>query len=215
MFENNRAYSGSGGALWIKDNNDTHLTSPVFQNCTFNNNSAKSNGGAIFIQGYEGTPLFRSCTFNENNALSTYSQYSNNYGGAVYLYSNDTTFTASFADCVFDSNKAESGNYSGYGGAVYAVSYNEDTRPIKFTRSYFRGNTAKGRQNGYGGALYLDVGFEFMLSKQVSKSFNFMLSSNAYYSKMDASNLTSDFNESICFCCSLIDSINKGTIFSY
>ena len=43
----------------------------------------------------------------------------------------------------------------------------------------------------------LDVGFEFMLSKQVSKSFNFMLSSNAYYSKMNASNLTSDFNESM------------------
>ena len=122
VFENNRSYSGSGGALWIKDNNDTHLTSPVFQNCTFNNNSAKNSGGAICIEGYEGDLVFRSCTFTENNALSTYSQYSNNYGGAVYLYSNDTTFTASFADCVFDSNKAESGYYSGYGGAVFGLS---------------------------------------------------------------------------------------------
>ncbi len=184
VFENNRSYSGSGGgALWIKDNNDTHLTSPVFQNCTFNNNSARSNGGAIFIQGYEGTPLFRSCTFTENNALSTYSQYSNNYGGAVYLNSNDTTFTASFADCVFDSNKAESGYYSGYGGAVYAVSYNEDTRPIKFTRSYFRGNTAKGRQNGYGGALYLDVGFELVNCSITGNTATTSSASSYYYAR--------------------------------
>jgi len=42
----------------------------------------------------------------------------------------------------------------------------------------------------------LDLGFEFMLSKQVNKVFNFMLSTNVYHSKMDASNLTSDYNES-------------------
>ena len=42
----------------------------------------------------------------------------------------------------------------------------------------------------------LDLGFEFMLSKQVNKAFNFMLSTNVFYSKMDASNLTSDFDES-------------------
>ena len=94
--------------------------------------------------------------------MSTYSQYSNNYGGAVYLYSNDTTFTASFADCVFDSNKAESGYYSGYGGAVFGRSLHEDGRPVTFVRSYFRGNTAKGRQNGSGGAIYMQAGFELV-----------------------------------------------------
>ena len=42
----------------------------------------------------------------------------------------------------------------------------------------------------------LDLGFEFMISKQVNKAFNFMLSTNVFHSKMDASNLTSDFDES-------------------
>ncbi|MDG1849666.1 MAG: outer membrane beta-barrel family protein, partial [Flavobacteriales bacterium] len=42
----------------------------------------------------------------------------------------------------------------------------------------------------------LDIGFEFMWSKQVSKTFNFMLSSNIYHSKMDASNLTRAYDES-------------------
>ena len=35
-----------------------------------------------------------------------------------------------------------------------------------------------------------------MISKQVNKAFNFMLSTNVFHSKMDASNLTSDFDES-------------------
>ena len=42
----------------------------------------------------------------------------------------------------------------------------------------------------------LDLGFEFMISKQVNKAFNFMLSTNVFHSKIDASNLTSDFDES-------------------
>ena len=42
----------------------------------------------------------------------------------------------------------------------------------------------------------LDLGFEFMISKQVNKAFNFMLSTNIFHSKIDASNLTSDFDES-------------------
>ena len=42
----------------------------------------------------------------------------------------------------------------------------------------------------------VDVGVEFMWSKQLGKSFNFMVSSNMYHSQMDASNLTSDYDES-------------------
>lgn len=41
-----------------------------------------------------------------------------------------------------------------------------------------------------------DVGLEFMWSKQLTKTFNFMISSNLYHSKMDASNLTTEFDES-------------------
>ncbi|MEC9106827.1 MAG: fibronectin type III domain-containing protein, partial [Candidatus Neomarinimicrobiota bacterium] len=166
VFENNRSYLGHGGALWIKDtNDDTYSTSPVFQNCTFNNNSAKNSGGAICIEGYEGDLVFRSCTFTENNALSTESQLSSNYGGAIFFNSrdSDSDFTASFTDCVFDDNKAESGRYSGWGGAVYGESDHEDVTPLKFTRCYFRGNTAKGKQNGFGGALHANnIGVELV-----------------------------------------------------
>jgi len=42
----------------------------------------------------------------------------------------------------------------------------------------------------------VDVGLEFMLSKQLTKSFNFMISSNMYHSQMDASNLTDEYDES-------------------
>ena len=41
-----------------------------------------------------------------------------------------------------------------------------------------------------------DIGLEFMWSKQVSKIFNFMISSNVFYSKIDASNVTTEFDES-------------------
>ena len=41
-----------------------------------------------------------------------------------------------------------------------------------------------------------DVGIEFMWSKQVSETFNFMISSNLFHSQMDASNLTNEFDES-------------------
>ena len=41
-----------------------------------------------------------------------------------------------------------------------------------------------------------DIGLEFMWSKQLTKTFNFMISSNLYHSKMDASNLTTEFDES-------------------
>ena len=43
----------------------------------------------------------------------------------------------------------------------------------------------------------LDIGFEFMLSKKVSKAFNFMISSNIYYRKTDATNLTTDFDPTV------------------
>jgi iron complex outermembrane recepter protein len=42
----------------------------------------------------------------------------------------------------------------------------------------------------------VDIGLEFMWSKQLTKTFNFMVSSNVYHSQMDASNLTSEYNES-------------------
>lgn len=40
-----------------------------------------------------------------------------------------------------------------------------------------------------------DLGFEFMYSKQLTKTFSFMLSSNIYKSFVDASNLTQDYND--------------------
>ena len=43
----------------------------------------------------------------------------------------------------------------------------------------------------------LDVGVEFMWSKKVSKVFNFILSSNVYFRKTDATNLTTDFDPTV------------------
>ena len=148
VFDNNKSQNHGGGAIWINSG------SPVFINCTFKNNTCKGEGGAIVMNGTDDSPVFRGCTFIGNNSLSTFSQYTTNYGGAIKIGLLATTFTPSFTDCVFDSNKVESGYYSGWGGAVYAIASHEDTPPLKFTRCYFRGNTAKGLQNGFGGALH-------------------------------------------------------------
>ena len=75
--------------------------------------------------------------------------------------------------------------------SVYAKDINDMQRRFVEVDS---NNVTTVTQRNLNGSL--DLGFEFMLSKQVNKVFNFMLSTNVYHSKMDASNLTSDYDES-------------------
>ncbi|MFN0176261.1 MAG: T9SS type A sorting domain-containing protein [Saprospiraceae bacterium] len=97
----------SGGAVYVLAQNGKAL--PVFVNCMFRDNVAKSRGGAIFVHGQNSTgstPIFRNCLFYNNKA-----QYA---GGALYISGgNNLDRGIEFDHCRFESNTAGS-----FGGAI-------------------------------------------------------------------------------------------------
>lgn len=127
LFENNRAESGSGGAI--------STSGPVTAyNTKFIGNTAKSYGGSIY-HAYAGSDavrqlLLNGCTFDANEASS---------GGAIMLASSSDSGIGSYAEltnCIFTGNKATS--KSGVGGAVNVT----DGSFLKDTGSLYEGNTA-------------------------------------------------------------------------
>ena len=76
------------------------LSNKVFDNIKFINNTATSNGGALFIvEGSQGI-TFNDCNFTGNGAPD-------GYGGAIYF--NDNSRDILFEDSTFDDNYAKSG----------------------------------------------------------------------------------------------------------
>ncbi len=115
-FEN--GYNNTGGAIYNQGN-------LIIENCTFNDNQAINDGGAIYND-YIGTLTESGSTFTYNGAY---------YGGAIY---NDGTVTESVA--TLSHNKANEG------GAIY----NDMDGTITDTSSIFTYNTAYNN----GGAIY-------------------------------------------------------------
>ena len=113
-----------GGAVEIAPD-----ASPLFTNCTFENNHASRMGGAIFGRG--GAAIFKNCTFRDNQSL-TYG----GGGGAVGIEGGDVTFE----NCVFENNTAYSN-----GGAVIVDSGNVTLRNSRLSSN----------QAGKGGAIYI------------------------------------------------------------
>ena len=83
-FKNNNAYSYYGGAIYIST-----TSFPLFEDCVFENNSAKTTGGAIY--GTKGT--YRRCVFRGNTAIES--------GGAICCYGSTI-----IEDCVFENNSS-------------------------------------------------------------------------------------------------------------
>ena len=104
-------------------------------NCTFENNSADNNGGAVLLSSASATFIASNCTFENNSAVW--------FGGAVYM-SQGGTFEAT--ECTFKDNTA------GTGGAVYMGSV-AAAGTFEATECTFDGNTA-----GSGGAVYMNSG---------------------------------------------------------
>jgi|GEM_PF-5457169 len=83
----------------------------VFTDCTFSDNHADVDGGAVYCEGDEAFPTFRSCKFLENTADA---------GGAIAVRA--TTHVSLDAvplrveDCVFEQNRATAAEA---GGAVH------------------------------------------------------------------------------------------------
>ena len=153
IFDNNKGRAG--GAVHISTE---ELKNEIqFDNCTFNNNNASENGGAVevgyYTSGMSGNHKvsFVNCTFSNNksdaNGGAVHGQYvkinnctfnknsASGHGGALFLLTNEK-----ISDCKFSGNTS-----GGNGGAVYSVDDNN------FIYCSFDNN----RANGKGGAIYM------------------------------------------------------------
>ena len=149
-FDSCEAFGSQGGAIAI-DNDGTPLL--TISNCTFNNNSTVSQGGAIYLNFGFGTnvrPRIEHCTFESNsslnlggavncdNAIVFQSVFTNNttpdFGGGIYACSSIVS------ECTFRQNSAVDGG-GGYGTL---------SNPSEFLGCTFDSNTATG---GSGGGL--------------------------------------------------------------
>ncbi|WP_295621090.1 right-handed parallel beta-helix repeat-containing protein [uncultured Methanobrevibacter sp.] len=144
----------NGGAILIGDSAQYTII-----NCTFNNNWAKHNGGAIFNGGNKLTII--NCSFNNNEADvidggAIYSKgnvyiknsifnsnHANEDGGAIFCC-NDANIT----NCLFKSNKANGAKaYQCEGGAICCKG------DLTIENSTFEDNYAE----DYGGAIYANT----------------------------------------------------------
>ncbi|MFK8009720.1 MAG: T9SS type A sorting domain-containing protein [Saprospiraceae bacterium] len=132
----------NGAAVNINAYSTPTGSAPSFNNCTFQNNFSKGQGGAIYVEAGNGGvafPEFDRCTFQNNKAGSS--------GGAVYHsgYSNGNIAT-SFTNCDFLNNTAGSS-----GGAVFNHGGISGSTSPTFKQCNFDSNNAVGQ---HGGAMY-------------------------------------------------------------
>lgn len=132
-FNNNEAQTlptgegGGGGA--IEQMNNSKNKGFVVQNCTFSNNKAAVNGGAIRAD-WADTDIIN-CTFYNNKALLTKSDGYAANGGALVCFSMDNS-KVNVTNCTFANN------YAGWvGGAIASKKENTNIK-----NSIFYQNTA-------------------------------------------------------------------------
>ena len=127
--------TGQGGAIYA---NSTFQGSPylLVEDCVFDNNQAKSGGGAILLNGspslFGGTAVIRRSTFSGNR--------SSDAGGAA-LSMPFTSFVLAVEDSVFESNVSTS--TSDYAGGAIDLGQVTSTKVVRTT---FSGNS--GRRGG-------------------------------------------------------------------
>jgi len=95
---NGTGTNNSGGGMINNSGTSPSLCSPTINNCIFKNNSASTNGGAVFNSAVGGNsnPLFTNCVFQNNTAVN---------GGAVYSDgSMSGTSSPVFINCSFYNN---------------------------------------------------------------------------------------------------------------
>ncbi|MBN8680559.1 MAG: T9SS type A sorting domain-containing protein [Chitinophagales bacterium] len=96
----------SGGALYIQSNMESYA---LIQNCRFEYNTARNNGGAVYVNGagsFDAAPTFQNCIFAHNTAEFD--------GGALARIGNSDIERPDFTGCTFMGNKA-----GRYGGGLY------------------------------------------------------------------------------------------------
>lgn len=141
-FEDNYAFSvstatGVGGAIFLDGPS-------IVDNCTFKNNYAETNGGAIRVNDVRGESIIIKNVICDSNGAGN--------GGAIYL----TDFNITVTDSEFINNDATEN-----GGAI-AFS-NWCTYGCSVNNSNFTGNTA----GGEGNAIYGTSASKFSLSNNI------------------------------------------------
>lgn len=114
----------NGGGMW--NFSSPGFTGPVVRNCSFKNNFARNNGGAVY--NFENSPSLINCWFEHNVA---------NEGGAIF---NGKDASSVIQDCYFGQDSAAS-----FGGAIHAF-----LSAPRIIRSRFEGNYA----GFFGGAIH-------------------------------------------------------------
>lgn len=128
IFRNAKTENGGALHFTVKNSKFTII------NCTFLNDGAREDGGAINCQ-YSDL-IIDGCTFNSN--------YAYRCGGAIYFEGDDNSL--SLSNCQFNSNQANR-----YGGAIYI-----DGKVDVFKHSSFNKNFAY----NHGGAVYVKSNHE-------------------------------------------------------
>ncbi|MCJ0743347.1 LamG-like jellyroll fold domain-containing protein [Pedobacter montanisoli] len=105
-------YSSSGQDQWLEAGAGMRNVnvSPTVRNCTFTNNKAGGNGGAVYNEG--GAPMFANCIFSAN--VCGYTTAGTRSGGAMA----NNNSTPNLTDCTFSSNIDRC-----YGGGALFNSY--------------------------------------------------------------------------------------------
>ena len=105
-FVNNRAHDGAA----VYNNGAAGDAGAVFENCHFEGNVARLDGGAVYNDGRRGgicTPQFSNCTISGNQA---------GYGGAMVNFGSAGLSTPTLVACTIENNRA-----TVRGGALYSV----------------------------------------------------------------------------------------------
>ncbi|GAB4038010.1 choice-of-anchor Q domain-containing protein [Spirosoma gilvum] len=130
-----------GAGVYNDGSGDNKDCEPMFQNCYFQNNTARY-GGALFNNGSDGgksSPQLSQCTFYNNTAIYD--------GGAIYNYGNAGISSPHLRYCSFQNNTASDG------GALYNDGYNSGLSSPQLDYCSFQDNSVTSVSSS-GGAVY-------------------------------------------------------------
>ena len=174
-FTNNRVESNNyGGAIYMNRAVDT----ATIENCTFKDNYAQNQGGAVYLNAHAIT--LRDNTFAGNT--------SKNQGGAVYLVPNANTEKAATDaygnyDAVLQNNKFENNTSTGRAGAMYVKAPSMTVTEL-MDGCTFTNNSSASESGGAvyheQGSLTLGTGNLFEANKSFGGGSGMVVSGNLY-----------------------------------
>ncbi|HEX8577523.1 MAG TPA: choice-of-anchor Q domain-containing protein [Flavobacterium sp.] len=139
IFENNETTNEGGGAIYV-DGCEGSITDPggigEIIGCTFTNNTARYDGGALYLQGYNEDRWFvKKCQFTSNKSVVR-------MAGAIW-HSGYSNGEFNVSDSSFENNEAKQ-----HGGAIRCTNGSN-----YFTNSTFYGNKTFDAETS-GGAIW-------------------------------------------------------------